>query len=312
MHKQVYPFKRYIQNPIVNRDDIPYPCNTMFNAAACKFRDRYFLLLRVEDLQGHCHLTLAHSEDGYHFGIEPHPWVIPSTDTHFEIYERYGLEDPRITKIGNIYYITYTAFGPYGPRIGIGCTQDFQNFERICLATEIDNKDAILFPEKIGGNSVMIDRSCGHVRNKGSIWINYSPDFIYWGQAKARLDPEPGWGSDKLGVSTPPIRTEQGWLGLYHGVRQTGSGRLYRIGAVLLELDNPEKVLGYTPHFIFGPEESYERMGDVPNVVFPCGIILEDDDTVKMYYGAADTCIAVAEAKLQDIIQLCSKVTSSK
>ena len=181
MSIQVYPFKRYFKNPIIVREDIPYPCNTVFNAAACKFQDRYILLLRVEDLNGHSHFTLAHSEDGYHVNVELHPWVTPSTDAHYEIYERYGIEDPRITKIGDIYYITYTAFGPYGPRNGIGCTRDFQNFERICLATEIDNKDAILFPEKIGGNYVMIDRPCGHGRQKGSIWINYSPDLVHQG-----------------------------------------------------------------------------------------------------------------------------------
>ena len=311
MQRKVYPFKRYTKNPIVDRKDIPYPCNTVFNAAACKFRDRYVLLLRVEDLQGHSHLTLAFSKNGYNFDIESHPWITPSTDTPYEVYERYGMEDPRITQIGDIYYITYTAFGPYGPRIGIGCTRDFKNFERICLATEIDNKDAILFPEKIGGKYVMIDRPCGHGGQKGSIWINYSPDLIHWGRAKAILDPEPGWGSDKLGISTPPIKTETGWLVLYHGVRQTGSGRLYRIGAVLLELNSPDKVIGYTRHFIFGPEESYERVGDVPNVVFPCGIILEEDGMVKMYYGAADTCIALAEATLEDVTRLCSKTIES-
>jgi predicted GH43/DUF377 family glycosyl hydrolase len=311
MSIQFYPFKRYFKNPIIAREDIPYPCNTVFNAAVCKFQGRYILLLRVEDLQGHSHLTLAHSEDGYRFKIERQPWITSSSDPYYEIYERYGIEDPRITKIGDDYYITYTAFGPYGPRIGIGRTRDFQKFERICLATEIDNKDAILFPEKIGDkyNYVMIDRPCGHGGQKGSIWINYSPDLVHWGRAKAILDPEPGWGSDKLGVSTPPFKTDHGWLVLYHGVRQTGSGRLYRIGAVLLDLKNPDIVIGYTPHFIFGPEESYERIGDVPNVVFPCGIILEEDAMVKMYYGAADTCIALAEAKLEDITRLCFKTT---
>ena len=263
-------------------------------------------MLRVEDLTGHSHLTLAYSEDGYHFSIESQPWVTPSGDPYYEVYERYGIEDPRITKIEDIYYITYTAFGPYGPRVGIGCTRDFVNFERISLATEVYNKDAILFPEKIGGSYVMIDRPCGYRDQQGGIWITYSQDLIHWGRARAILDPEPGWGGAKLGVSTPPIKTEQGWLALYHGVRQSASGRLYRIGALLLDINNPENVLGYTPHFIFGPEETYERMGDVPNVVFPCGMILEADGTVKMYYGAADTCIGLAEAKLQDIIRLCS------
>lgn len=299
-------FKRYSSNPILERKDIPYPCNTVFNAAVCRFKGRYVLLLRIEDRSGHSHLTLAYSDDGYQFSIDPSFWVTSSSEPYYEVYERYGIEDPRITQIDDIYYITYTAFGPYGPRVGIGRTKDFVDFERISLATEVDNKDAVLFPEKIDGFYVMLDRPAGMGDRQGSIWISYSPDLIHWGRARAILTPEPGWGNSKLGISTPPLKTEQGWLCLYHGVRETAGGRLYRIGAMLLDLINPEKVLGYTPHFIFGPKESYERLGDVPNVVFPCGLILEKNGMIKMYYGAADTCIGVAETKLEDIIHLCT------
>ena len=144
-------FKRYSSNPILERKDIPYPCNTVFNAAACRFKGRYVLLLRIEDRSGHSHLTLAYSDDGYQFSIDPSFWVTSSSEPYYEVYERYGIEDPRITQIDDIYYITYTAFGPYGPRVGIGRTKDFVDFERISLATEVDNKDAVLFPEKIDG-----------------------------------------------------------------------------------------------------------------------------------------------------------------
>jgi len=305
--KDFYPFKRYDGNPILRREDVPYPCNTVFNAAACKFEDQYLMLLRIEDLDGHSHLTLARSDDGYHFAIDPQPWVKPSADPFFEPYERYGIEDPRITCVDGEYYILYTAYGPYGPRVGIGCTRDFVNFERISLATEVDNKDAVLFPEKIDGNYVMIDRPCGLGERMGSIWITFSTDLVHWGRSRVLLAPEPGWGNAKLGISTPPIKTEKGWLCLYHGVRNTGGGRLYRIGAILLDLDDPARVYGYTPRFIFGPEELYERTGDVPNVVFPCALIREPDDTLRMYYGAADTCIAVAEARLKDVLRLCTR-----
>jgi predicted GH43/DUF377 family glycosyl hydrolase len=303
---KLYPFKRYDKNPILSSDDIPYPCNTVFNAAACKFQNQYLLLLRIEDLKGHSHLTLARSDDGYLFEVDSQPWVTSSDDSYYEPYERLGLEDPRITFIEDAYYITYTAYGPFGPRVGIGRTKDFVSFERISLATEVDNKDAILLPEKIEGNYVMIDRPGGMGGQMGAIWITYSNDLIHWGRARVILGPEPGWGSYKLGVSTPPLKTDHGWLALYHGVRKTAAGQLYRIGAMLLDQNDPSIVIGYTPHFIFGPEELYERTGDVPNVVFPCGIILESDGTLKMYYGAADTCIAVAEAKLDDIFNLCS------
>jgi len=301
----LYPFKRFKGNPILTRLDVPYPCNTVFNAAACKYGDEYILLLRIEDLSGRSHLTIARSENGYEFEIDKEPWIVPSKDPRYEVYERYGVEDPRITQIGDWYYVTYTAFGPYGPRVAIGRTKDFVTFERVSLATEVDNKDAVLFPEKIDGYYVMLDRPLGWGAERGDIWIQRSPDLQFWGHAKVLLSPEPGWSSAKLGVSTPPIKTEKGWLVFYHGVRETGAGRLYRIGAMLLDLEKPEKIIGYTPHFVFGPEDTYERVGDVPNVVFPCGAILEEDHTIKLYYGAADTCIALAEVELDIILRLC-------
>lgn len=305
MIKSLYPFERYRKNPILSRKDVPYPCNSVFNAGACKFRDKYILIIRIEDQKGQSHLTLAHSDDGYQFKVNDSPWVVSSSEPEYKIYEEFGIEDPRVTRIEDMFYITYTAYGRYGPRVGIGRTQDFVHFERVSLATEVDNKDAVLFPEKIDGQYEMIDRPSGTGKREGSIWITYSPDLIYWGKAKAILEPEPGWGNFKVGISTPPIKTEQGWLSLYHGVRDTASGRLYRIGALLLDLKNPEKVIGCTPYFIFGPEEYYERTGDVDNVVFPCGLIEESDGTVKMYYGAADTFIGLAEANIKDLIQIC-------
>lgn len=308
MTKPYIPFRRSPDNPIITADDIPYDCNTVFNAGACKFGERYVLLLRVEGLNGHSHLTLAFSDDGYHFEIQPNPWVLPSSDLQYKVFERYGVEDPRITEIDGVYYITYTAYGPHGPRVGIGRTTDFEQFERIGLATDVDNKDAVLFPEKIGDSYLMLNRPGGIAGDAGSIWITYSPDLVHWGRAKVVLSPRAGWGNSKLGASTPPIRTDGGWLVIYHGVRVTGSGRLYRIGAMLLDLADPSCVVGYAPHFIFGPEEMYERTGDVPNVVFPCGHVVEQDGTMKLYYGAADTCIGVAEARLEDVINLASEM----
>ncbi len=308
MKPKLHPFMRFEHNPILTSEDIPYPCNTVFNAAACKCNDQYLLLLRVEDLRGHSHLTLARSDDGYHFEVDKEPWITPSQDPEIEIYERYGVEDPRITQMDDTFFITYTAYGPYGPRAAIGYTKDFVSFERVSMISTPDDKDAVLFPEKIKGNYAVLNRPQGLGGEKGAIWISYSPDLVYWGKAHLVLGPEPGWGPSKVGMCTPPIRTDEGWLAIYHGVRETGGGRLYRIGAMLLDLENPEKVLGYTPHFIFGPEFPYERSGDVPNVVFPCGAVVEDDGTVKMYYGAADTCIALAEARLEDLVSLCTKM----
>lgn len=302
------PFHRSPDNPIITTDDIPYECNAVFNAAACRFGDRYILLLRVEGLDGYSHLTLAFSDNGYHFKVQPNPWITPSDDPQYEVFERFGVEDPRITEIDGTFYITYTAYGPHGPRVAIGRTRDFEQFERISLATEVDNKDAVLFPQKIGDSYVMLDRPCGMGGRAGSIWITYSPDLVHWGRAKVVLSPRTGWANSKLGASTPPIKTDRGWLVMYHGVRVTGSGRLYRVGAMLLDQEDPSRLLGYTPHFILGPETTYERMGDVPNVVFPCGHVVEPGGTLKLYYGAADTCIGVAQASLEEVINLASKM----
>ena len=300
------PFERFYKNPIIKRTDIPYPSNTVFNAAACKYGDEYILLLRVEDLEGKSHLTIARSKDGTNFTVDEKPWIEPSSDPHYEQYERYGVEDPRITQLEGTYYITYTAFGPYGVRIGIGKTEDFKKFERISLATEVDNKDGVLFPEKINGKYVLITRPGGLGGQRGDIWISFSSDMVYWGRSRLLIYPRPGgWGSQKLGASTPPVKTEEGWLIFYHGVKQTGVGKIYRVGAAILDLEKPYVIRGRTSHFILGPEELYERIGDVPNVVFPCGVILEEDGTIRMYYGVADTAIAMATAKVDDVVKLC-------
>jgi Predicted glycosylase len=260
----------------------------------------------VEYLEERSHLTIARSKDGINFTVDEKPWIEPSSDPHYESYERYGVEDPRITQIERTYYITYTAFGPYGVGIGIGKTEDFKKFERISLATEVDNKDGVLFPEKIDGKYVLITRPGGLGGQRGDIWISFSPDMVYWGRSRLLIYPRPGgWGSQKLGASTPPVKTEEGWLLFYHGVKQTGVGKIYRVGAAILDIEKPYILKGHTGHFILGPEGLYERIGDVPNVVFPCGVILEEDGTIRMYYGVADTAIVMATAKAEDIVKLC-------
>ncbi|WP_461834585.1 glycoside hydrolase family 130 protein [Desulfothermus sp.] len=300
--------KRHPLNPIITREDVPYHCNTVFNAAACKFKEDYLLLLRIEDFEGKSHLTLARSHDGLDFKIDKKPWIVPSKDPYFEPYERFGVEDPRITQIDGKYYITYTAYGPYGVRIGIGVTEDFEKFERISLATDVDNKDGVLFPQKIKGKYVMITRPAGRGGKMNLMWITYSPDLVHWGESRVLMFFSPGaWSAFKMGASTPPISTEKGWLVFFHGVKLAGGGLIYRVGAMLLDLDEPHKIIGYTPYYIFGPNEIYERVGDVPNVVFPCGTILEDDGELKIYYGAADTCIALATASIDELVESCIK-----
>ncbi len=301
--------KRHPLNPIITREDVPYHCNTVFNAAACKCRGEYLLLLRIEDFEGKSHLTLARSHDGLDFRVDKRPWVEPSKDPYFEPYERFGIEDPRITPLEGKYYITYTAYGPYGVRIGLGVTEDFKEFKRISLTTDVDNKDGVLFPEKINGKYVMITRPAGRGGKMNLMWITYSPDLIHWGESRVLMFFSPGaWSSFKIGASTPPIKTEKGWLVFFHGVRSAGGGLIYRVGAMLLNLEEPYVIEGYTPYYIFGPNELYERVGDVPNVVFPCGTVLEENRELKIYYGAADTCIALATADIDEILENCKKI----
>jgi beta-1,4-mannooligosaccharide/beta-1,4-mannosyl-N-acetylglucosamine phosphorylase len=298
-------FIRSQRNPVITTDQIPYPCHSVFNPGACRFHDQYLLLLRVEDLEGVSHFTLARSKNGEDFTVDPRPWVLPSKDPAYEPYERFGIEDPRITRIGETYYITFTAYGPFGPRGGLACTRDFVEFRRLGFPTETDNKDLVLFPEKMGDRFVLLDRPGGFMAPYGSIWVTYSPDLVHWGRAEVVLSPRPGWAPYKLGAGPPPIKTKKGWLLLYHGVRTTESGKLYRVGVALLDLDNPAQVIGMSQGHVFEPKTPYERHGDVPNVVFPTGLVAENDDTLLIYYGAADTCIGLARVSLSDLIETC-------
>ena len=296
--------RRFPGNPILTIDDIPFACNTVFNTGAIKYQGQYLLLLRVETLEGKSCLVLAKSRDGYEFEVEKEPVMSPSQEEPFATYEGRGVEDPRITPFEEKYYIFYTAYSRYGPRIALAETSDFKEYKRIALVSQPGNKDATLFPKKIGGFFVRFDRpSTGP---KMDMWISYSPDLIYWGKSRVVMETRPGfWDSDKIGAGTPPIETTKGWLEIYHGVKGTAGGKIYRLGCALFDLENPSKLLGRTNIPILSPRETYERTGDVPNVIFTCGAILEENGEVKLYYGAADTCICVGTCHLQELIDSC-------
>ncbi|RKY64722.1 MAG: glycosidase [Candidatus Latescibacterota bacterium] len=295
-------FHRWEGNPVLTLEDIPFRCNTVFNGTPVKLGREYLLLLRVEGQQGYSFFALAKSWDGFHFEVEEIPVLFPAREGVFGVYEQEGIEDPRATSLDGCYYVMYTAYSKYGPRIALAKTEDFHTFERIALISEPGNKDGVLFPEKIGGRYVRLDRPIG--LGVGSIWISYSEDLYAWGDSKVLLSPREGyWDSYRVGASVPPIKTEWGWLEIYHGVQMTSSGPVYRVGTALLDLEDPSKVVARCKVPLLSPRENYERIGDVPNVVFACGAIVEPDGEVKMYYGAADTCLCVATAKLEDIIR---------
>lgn len=297
-------FERYEKNPILTVEDWPYPANSVFNAAAAIVDGRTLLLVRVEDFRGASHLTVAGSADGIgNWHIDPQPTLKPDSAYAEEIW---GIEDPRITWLDELkeWAITYTAFSQGGPLVSLATTKDFRSFNRLGAVMPPEDKDAALFPVKFNGLWAMLHRpvvSFPHIA--GNIWLSFSPNLKHWGQHQVLLNARQGswWDANKIGLSAPPMQTEQGWLMLYHGVRMTASGSIYRLGLALLDKDDPAKVLRRSDEWIFGPKASYEREGDVDDVVFPCGWTVRDG-LVYMYYGAADSCIALATAKLDDLL----------
>ena len=297
------PLHRWEANPILTIEDIPFRCNTVFNGSPVKIGNEYLILLRVEGQHGYSFFALARGSDGYKFEVEDHPVLLPARKGLFAKYESMGMEDPRITRLDGTYYILYTAASNYGSRIAIAKTDDFSHYERIALISEPGNKDGVLFPEKVNGRYARLDRPLGSY-NLGCIWISYSDDLIHWGHHELVMAPRKGyWDADRIGASVPPIRTEQGWLEIYHGYKMTSGGPIYRMGTVLLDLENPAKVIARCEEAILSPREKYERVGDVNNVVFACGAIVEPDGEVKIYYGGADTYIAIATIQMDKLIE---------
>lgn len=299
--------QRWEGNPLLTIEDIPFPCNTVFNAACTKYNGQYILLLRVEDMTGRSVFALARSNDGYHFELEPEPVMSPCMEEScFKEYERKGIEDPRITEIDGVFYIMYTAVSPYGPLLALAKTTNFKTFKRIALVSEPENKDGALFPEKINGKYARLDRPVSG--GKGNIWLSYSDDLITWGHSRCIMTTRGDlWDCWRIGASSQPIKIEDGWLLIYHGVKAASSGPIYRLGAAVLAYDDPSKVLCRSAIPILSPQEYYERVGDVNNVVFSCGAILEDDgQELKVYYGASDTSICLGTAKVNELMQFCT------
>ena len=298
-------FTRHPANPILAREDWPYPINSVFNAAAVRLADGDTLLLcRVEDRTGISHLCAARSTNGIDgWRIDPQPTLLPNPIEFPE--EIWGIEDPRITHVPELeqYAVVYTSFSRGGPGVSLALTKDFQKFERYGVIMQPEDKDAALLPRRIGGRWALVHRP---VTPLGAhMWISYSPDLHHWGSHKIMLAARRGgwWDANKIGLCSPPIETEKGWLTIYHGVRQTASGSIYRLGLALFDLEHPEICLQRGDAWMFGPEEPYERNGDVKDVVFPCGqTIGADGDTINLYYGAADFSVALATGSIRCLL----------
>ncbi|HMJ52850.1 MAG TPA: hypothetical protein VK540_12265 [Polyangiaceae bacterium] len=298
-------FHRHETNPILTAADWPYPAHSVFNPAATRLADGTTLLLcRVEDRRGHSHLCAARSKNGIDgWVVDGEPTLRAEPKQYPE--ELWGIEDPRITFLEELgkYAVAYTAFGKGGPGVALALTHDFRTFERMGLIMQPDDKDAALLPRRIDGNFALIHRPIAEYG--AHIWVSFSPDLRNWGGHKLALPARRGawWDANKVGLSPPLIETSRGWLMIYHGVRHTASGSLYRIGVALFALDRLDHCLLRGNSWIFGPETPYEREGDVPNVTFPCGYTLgTDGDTLHLYYGAADTNIALATGSVRQIL----------
>lgn len=301
-------FSRHTNNPILTISNWPYPANSVFNAGVTMLPNgETLLLVRVEDRRGISHLTAARSTDGIsHWHIDPTPTFTPDLEHYPE--ELWGIEDPRITWLGDLkkWVITYTAYSRGGPLVSLAVTEDFRTFERLGPITPPEDKDAAIFPRRFAGRWGLLHRPVTTFQLGAHIWLSFSPDLKYWGDHQLLIEARKGawWDANKIGLSPPPLETPEGWLILYHGVRQTASGCIYRQGMALLDLEDPRRVLRRSDEWIFGPEEEYEREGDVGDVVFPCGWTLDPKDgKVRLYYGAADRCIALATARLSDLLE---------
>jgi beta-1,2-mannobiose phosphorylase / 1,2-beta-oligomannan phosphorylase len=298
---------RHGANPILTAEQWPYTVNAVLNPAAASFDGSTVLLVRVEDRRGISHLTVARSKNGLDaWAIEPEPLLAPDEAVASE---QWGFEDPRVVWVDELsrFVITCTAYGPAGPAVYLATTEDFTTVERHGVIRHPEDKNAALLPYRVDGQWLLLHRPKTEFGGaRGEILLSRSADLDSWSAPEQVMQPRTGawWDSLRIGIGPPPLRTEHGWLLLYHGVKSTVGGDIYRVGLALLDLDEPTRVLRRLPSWVLAPLAAYERTGDVPNIVFPCGLI-HDAATgeVRLYYGAADSSICLATAQLDELVE---------
>lgn len=251
---------------------------------------------KVRYLTSMSHLRIAKSRDGIHFTVDDKPSIMP-----YGKMEKWGIEDPRITRIEDTYYITYTSVSELGAGTSMLTTRDFKTFERKGMIFLPENKDTALFPQRIQGKYYCLNRPVPFEIGYPDIWMAVSDDLIHWGEYQhlAGITSD-GWESGRIGGGTPPILTDKGWLMIYHAADQN---KKYCLGAMLLDKENPTKVIGKTQHPFLTPEESYEVEGFFGNVVFTCGCTREKG-ILNIYYGAADDKIARAVISVDELLAM--------
>ncbi len=294
---------RWEGNPAITISDLDFKCADIRNAGVTIFQNNILLLVTIQHLSGIQCIHLAHEERNNRFTIETKPFLSPSIDPEYGKHESMGILDARIAFIDGVYYIMYLAEGAHGFRLGLAKTVDFKKVDRIGLISEPDMKAGTLFSKKIKGKYARLERTA-----EGSgIWISYSDDLVFWGESEFLFCSRDGyWDSSRIGIGPPPIETNEGWLLIYYGAKDTSAGPIYRLGAAIIDKDNPTKLIGRCNTAILSPRELYERVGNTPNIVFSTGALMDKDMNLSIYYGAADSCINIATASLTDIIESCN------
>jgi predicted GH43/DUF377 family glycosyl hydrolase len=298
--------KRYAQNPILTKEQVPYKVETVHNAGVVKHQGKYVMLFRSHLQNGRSIIGLAESADGFSFSASKDPFLLPATEGPFAEYEEFGVEDLRICAMqGEDYLLTYSAYSKHGVRIALARTADFRQIERVAMISQPDMRNIVLFPEKWKGRYARLDRPHSEI-SPWSICISYSPDLIHWGNSRVVMKPVPyHWDEMKIGPGATPFRTAAGWLHIYHGVFETMAGAVYRLGVALHDFADPGKILGVSDDWILQPEDPWEITGYVSNVVFTCGAVPEEDGTVKIYWGGADSVMCVGTAQIADLVKMC-------
>ena len=290
------PVWRYSSNPVIARNGNKR-ANSVFNSAIVPYQGGFAGVFRCDSLSISMDLFAGFSADGLHWQINDDPIRMEGADP--EIAENEFRYDARITPLDGRYYVTWCN-GYHGPTIGVGWTEDFKTFHQLENAFLPYNRNGLLFPRKVNNKYLMLSRpsDTGHTPF-GDIFISQSPDLVFWGQHRHVMGPTKfevsGWQCTKIGAGPIPIETDEGWLLIYHGVITTCQGYVYRMGAALLDIDEPWKVLYRSKDYILAPYEPYELMGDVPNVTFPCACLTDAaTGRIAIYYGCADTVTGLA------------------
>lgn len=290
-------------NPIIPHDLIP-TSNSIFNSAVVPYQDGFAGVFRCDDQRRVMQLHAGKSKDGIHWTIEPQriEWIAADQKSS-EVNDFVYMYDPRVVWIEDRYYVTWCN-GYHGPTIGVGYTYDFQKFYQMENAYLPFNRNGVLFPRKINGKYAMLSRPSdnGHTPF-GDIFYSESPDMTFWGRHRHVMGTLGGWQSTKIGAGPIPIETSEGWLLIYHGVLTSCNGYVYSFGAALLDLEQPWKVIARGAPYLLAPQVSYEQMGDVPNVAFPCAALVDGDTgRLAIYYGGADTVVCLAYAYVDEVV----------